>query len=226
MKVLKGVDGAVLYNVKQIKGGRFLYVFKDTGRSYAECKDYLARAVRNDDFEYDKYERKNELFGLIVFESDLNLDPLVVYKSYADRWLLEMMFRQFKYFEEFDTTKVQGDFTVMGKEFVNFISTIITSRILKVIDKTDLLKKMSLGDLIDDLGTAWRCTDTSLDETPKSSDEKWVHTLDCVMAELERLGLSVPDPKHEPKKRGRKPLPKVEKPKRPRGRPRKFITEP
>ena len=33
-------------------------------------------------------------------------------------------------------------------------------------------------------------------------------------------------PAKETKKRGRKPLPKVEKPKRPRGRPRKFITEP
>lgn len=226
MKVLKGVDGAVLYNVKQIKGGRFLYAFKDTGRSYAECKDYLLRAAKNDDFEYDKYERKNELFGLIVFESDLELSPLVVYKSYADRWLLEMLFRQFRYFEEFDTTKVQGDFTVMGKEFVNLISTIITSRILKVIDKTDLLKKMSLGDLIDDLGTAWRCTDTNINETPASSDDKWVHTLDCVMTELEKLGLSVSDPKPEPKKRGRKPLPKVEKTKRPRGRPRKIKTEP
>ena len=226
MKLLKGADGGILYNCKQIKGGRSLYAFKDTRKGAAECRDYLYRASKNNNFEYDKYERKNDLFGLIVFESDMQLDPLVVYQSYADRWLLEMMFRQFKHFECFDTTKVQSDFAVMGKEFVNLISTIITSRLLKSVSKTNLLDKMSFGDLIDDLGTAWRLTDSFNSEKPQSSDDKWVHTLDCVMDELEKLDLSIPDPKPETKKRGRKPKPKVDKPKRPRGRPKKILSTP
>ena len=136
------------------------------------------------------------------------------------------MFRQFKHFECFGTTKVQSDFAVMGKEFVNLISTIITSRLLKSVSKTNLLDKMSFGDLIDDLGTAWRLTDSFNSEKPQSSDDKWVHTLDCVMDELEKLDLSIPDPKPEPKKRGRKPKPKVDKPKRPRGRPKKILSTP
>ena len=37
----------------------------------------------------------------------------------------------------------------MGKEFVNLVSTIITFRLLKAVSKTNLLDKMSFGDLID-----------------------------------------------------------------------------
>lgn len=48
----------------------------------------------------------------------------------------------------------------MGKEFVNLVSTIITFRLLKAVSKTNLLDKMSFGDLIDDLGTAWGLTDS------------------------------------------------------------------
>lgn len=96
----------------------------------------------------------------------------------------------------------------MGKEFVNLVSTIITFRLLKAVSKTNLLDKMSFGDLIDDLGTAWGLTDSFNSEKPQSSDDKWVHTLDCVIDELEKLDLSIPAPKPELQKRGKKPKPK------------------
>ena len=96
----------------------------------------------------------------------------------------------------------------MGKEFVNLVSTIITFRLLKAVSKTNLLDKMSFGDLIDDLGTAWGLTDSFNSEKPQSSDDKWVHTLDCVIDELEKLDLSIPAPKPELPKRGKKPKPK------------------
>lgn len=113
----------------------------------------------------------------------------------------------------------------MGKEFVNLVSTIITFHLLKAVSKTNLLDKMSFGDLIDDLGTAWGLTDSFNSEKPQSSDDKWVHTLDCVINELEKLDLSIPTPKPA-KKRGRKPKPKEDKPKRPKGRPKKILSTP
>lgn len=88
----------------------------------------------------------------------------------------------------------------MGKEFVNMVSTIITFRLLKAVSKTNLLDKMSFSDLIDDLGTAWGLTDSFNSEKPQSSDDKWVHTLDCVIDELEKLDLSIPTPKPAQKK--------------------------
>ena len=73
---------------------------------------------------------------------------------------------------------------------------------------------------MDDLSSAWRMVEAP--DPPHSDDGYWVHTLAGVFEALEALELSVPVPKPEPKKRGRpKKVPTVQKPKRPRGRPRK-----
>ena len=115
---------------------------------------------------------------------------------------------------------MQGDFSVIGSEFINFISTVITCRLIRKAREAELLKLMSYGDLMDDLNSAWRKVDAP--EEPATNDNGWVHTNVGVFEELEALGLSKPIPKPEPKKRGRKKKESVvNKPKRPRGRPRK-----
>ena len=85
---------------------------------------------------------------------------------------------------------------------------------------------MSYADLMDDLSSAWRRTDGSAE--PVTHDDYWVHTLEVVYDEMEKLGICKPVPKPEPKKRGRKPKlkdPALQKPKRPRGRPRKDLSQ-
>ena len=73
---------------------------------------------------------------------------------------------------------------------------------------------------MDDLNSAWRKVNAP--EEPASDDHGWVHTNIGVFGELEALGLSKPIPKPEPQKPGRKKKESSEnKPKRPRGRPRK-----
>ena len=72
---------------------------------------------------------------------------------------------------------------------------------------------------MEDLNSAWRTTDAP--EPAHTDDGCWVHTLEMVFEELEKLELSIPVSKPEPKKRGRPAKPKEDKPKRPRGRPRK-----
>jgi hypothetical protein len=161
-----------------------------------------------------------------VLESDQDLEPIVAYTCYEDRWLLELVFKRYKSDECLDHTGEQGDFSVIGSEFVNFISTVATRHIIKKAEQAGLLKQMSYGDLMDDLSSAWRRTDAPKD--PSTDDGYWVHTLNTVFEELEALGLSKPVPKPEPKKRERKPKPKDQaepKPKRPRGRPRKDVNQ-
>ena len=155
------------------------------------------------DFDIVCYENKRQKFGVIVFESDLDLPPRDVYLCYDDRWLLELVFRSYKNDECLDQTRVQGDFTVIGSEYVNFIATLATCRMIRKARLTGLLKNMSFGELLDDLNSAWR--KTSAPNPPSSDDGCWVHTLLCVFDELEALGLSIPVPKPEPKKRGRPP---------------------
>ena len=220
--VLTGINGHVLFKKKQIKGGRYLYSFKDARKASIEESDYLARAKASKAFDTKKYEQKHPVFGLLVLESDQDLDPETAYLCYDDRWLLELVFNRYKNDECLDQTNVQGDFSVLGNEFINYISTVATCRIIRKARQCGLLKKISYGDLMDDLSSAWRRTDAPLE--PRSDDGYWVHTLKGVFEELEALGLSIPEPKPEPKKRGRKPKPKdpeTVKPKRPRGRPRK-----
>lgn len=221
--VLEGIGDQVLYKKCAIKGGRFLYSFRSARKAAIEEADFLRRREKNKDFSGDKYELKRNLFGVIVFESDLDIDPKTAYLCYDERWLLEMVFRQYKNDQCLDRTNVQGDFSLIGLEFINFISTVTTCRMISKARTSGLLNQMSYKELMDDLSSAWRMVNAP--DPPRSDDGCWVHTLNCVFEELEALGLSTPAPKPEPKKRGRpKKEPEIQKPKRPRGRPRKNPT--
>ncbi len=218
--VLSGLNDHVVYKKAAIKGGRYLYAYKSSKKARAEEASYLARREKKKDFASEKYSKKQELFGVIVFESDQDLDPQTAYACYDDRWLLELVFNRYKSDECLDKTNVQGDFSVIGSEFINFISTVLTCRLIKKAREAGLLDEMSYGDLIDDLNSAWRMADAPDD--PETGDKYWVHTLKTVFEELEALGLSKPIPQPEPKKRGRpRKHPIDEKPKHPCGRPRK-----
>ena len=223
--VLTGIGDHVLYKKKAIRGGRFLYAYRSARKAAAEESSFLARREDKNDYSQSTYEKKKEVFGVIVFESDQDLDPRTAYICYDDRWLLELVFNRYKNDECLDRTNVQGDFSVIGSEFINFISTVITCRLIRKAREAELLKLMSYGDLMDDLNSAWRKVDAP--EEPSTNDKGWVHTNVCVFEELEALGLSKPIPKPEPKKRGRKKKESTEdKPKRPRGRPRKNPVNP
>lgn len=218
--VLSGVDDHVLYKKCPIQGGRYLYAYRSARKAAAEEASYLARREKQKDFRPDAYEKKRGVFGVIVFESDQDLDPRAAYLCYDDRWLLELVFNRYKNDECLDRTDVQGDFSLIGSEFINFVSTVITCRMLRKARETGLLEKVSYGELLDDLSSAWRMADAP--EEPATDDGFWVHTLNYVFDELEVLGLSKPVPKPAPKKRGRpRKNPTESKPKRPRGRPRK-----
>lgn len=220
-EVLEGIiDTRVVFKKCAIAGGKFLYSFKDAKRAAAEEAGYLANAEKKHNFNPAKYAIKKERFGVIVFESDQDLPGKTVYLCYEDRWLLELVFARYKNDQCLDKTRVQGDFSLIGSEFINFISTVATCRIIRKARTAGLLAGMSYGDLMDDLSSAWRMKNAP--EPPSTDDAYWVHTLKSVSDELEALGLSLPAPKPIPKKRGRPKKDSTEqKPKRPIGRPKK-----
>lgn len=161
---------------------------------------------------------KRCIFNIIVFESDLDIDPRTAYLYCDEHWVLELVFRQYKNDQCIDKTGVQGDFSLIRSEFINFISTVITCRLIGKARDTGLLKEMSCRDLMDDLSSAWRMVDSS--EPSKSDDGCWVNTIKRVFEEFEALGLSKPVPTAESKTRGRtKKEPAEPKTKRPRKNP-------
>ncbi len=86
--VLEGISDHVLYKKCCVKGGRYLYSFKSARKAAIEEADYLARREKNIDFSGTKHENKRSVFGVIVFESDLDMDPRTAYLSYDECWML------------------------------------------------------------------------------------------------------------------------------------------
>lgn len=201
--VLCGIDRRVAYCRKRIKGGCWLYAFNDMSKAHGEENLFFDKLLRDSSvqFSIDDYDKTMTRGGVMVFESDLEADAEAIYRCYADRWKLEMVFRRYKSDECLDKTRVEGDFTLIGSEFVNFISTLITCRIMERMGRTDLLKEMTYQELMEDLTDAWRIADAP--EETHSDDGYWVHVSEGIFPELEVMGLSLPVPKPAPKKRVR-----------------------
>ena len=217
---LSELDETLSFCKRAIKGGRFLYAFKSREGSDTEYNAFVL-AHKNDSNYKELYNKHKDLFGVIVFESDLDLDPATVYAAYDDRWEIELVFDRYKNDLCLDRTRVQGDFSVIGSEFVNFLSTTMTCRMLKKATDAKQLDDRTWGELLADLSEVWRDTDAL--ENPKSDDGHWHNATLYEYEEMEALGLSEPAPKPEPKKRGRPAKKQSESgtAKRPRGRPRK-----
>lgn len=221
-------DAAFHYGDKTLQGkkvaldnGGFLYSFKDTNLAGKEEKDYLDQAIRKGTYTAEAYREKEERFGTIAFNSDLDLSLKDVYKIYKQRWILELMFSQYKGDLGLSSTRVQNDYSVIGSEFVNFIATILTSRMCKKAEDCGALDELSYGDMMEDLSSVWRRKKGET-KTPKLDDGYWErNTLPSIFELMVKLGLAV-DPA-EKKKRGRPRKEKVvdDKPKRKPGRPKK-----
>lgn len=193
----------VWFKKVRMENGNFLISYKDVRRAASEEMNYNNQKRRTGNFDPEDYKRKDDRFGTIVFETDVDLDPEVAYAIYEDRWLLELVFKRYKNELDFDQTNIQSDPSTIGKEFINFICILATTRVLRKARDAGLLEKMSYGDLMDDLKQCWRKVDAP--EEPANDDGCWVHTFEAGFDAMAALGLSKPVPKPEPKKRGRKP---------------------
>ena len=124
-EIVPEIERHVVGNKVKLRDNTFLYAFKDIELASSENSTYLARTVKDKEFDADKHEKITNKFGVIIFESDVDLSLKDAYLTYESRWLLEAMFKQYKSNEALKETRVQEDFTVIGYEFVNFISTLI-----------------------------------------------------------------------------------------------------
>lgn len=219
----QGVHSQILYSKRKSGSGRYYYAFQDTGLEQAEQKDYLTRRVRHKDFDNENFRQKKEKFGLIVFESDQDLEAELAYRCYQQRWLLELMFKKYKSVEGLNDTRVQSDHSVYGSEFINFVATVITCEMIKKAENAQILKDITYGEMMHELALIWR--KTKAPQVAKSDDEYWVHPFNTGMNMLIKLGLVVEAEEEKierPKTKGRPRIkPVFVGPKRPRGRPRK-----
>ena len=153
--VLAGAGEDILYSKRTIKNGTWLYAFRKVSTASREEHCFVERSAKKN-FNVDKYLKKKDSFGTIVFESDEDMPPLTAYRSYSDRWPLELVFDRYKNDECLDHTNVQNDFSVIVSEFINFIATAATRRILNKARDAKVLEDEAYGDMMEDLSEAWR----------------------------------------------------------------------
>lgn len=203
----------VLFKKEQL-ADCWLYSFYDRKRAAKQEADYFTHH-KGQPFDARAMQESDERFGTIVFESDLDTDPLIIYNMYDERWLIEECFRYYKNVTDFDDTKVHSDYSVYGSEFVNFISSVMTARLLRKFEETGLFSEMTYYEIMSQLSSAKKVN------TKGNGEWEYVRTTRATEDTLVRLGL-LPGPEERPRKRGR-PRKEIDPnaPKRSRGRPRK-----
>ena len=177
------------------KEAKWLYSFRDTSKAHKEEYSWLQRSRKNNDFDIDRFDEDWLLFGTIVLESDLDMDPQTAYKAYDCRWEIELVMRYYKQACEFDETRVHDDYSVIGSEFCSFLSSVVTFRLLKEYEKSGLLRKMTYKKILHILQRAKKvCIDGKTWQLIKMNPSQ--------IEVLQALSLL---PKPVPKKRGRPP---------------------
>ena len=138
--ILPGYEGITFRKEKCSGTNKWLYSYRDSYRAAAEERDWLRRAKKDKTYDLNTLREKQKTFGTIVLECDLDLPAEVAYKAYDKRWEIEIVMRFYKSACEFDETRVQDDYSVIGSEFCDFLSTLLTFRLIKAFDKVNLLK--------------------------------------------------------------------------------------
>ena len=123
---------------KVMADGKYYYAFKSTEMKSNQEKGYISKAFEKGSFDEDKYEKKSAKFGLIVFESNADLNLKDVYEAYQERWEIETVFNNYKNIIDRQEVNVQGNYRLFATEFINFISSIISLRIKNLLVKTKI----------------------------------------------------------------------------------------
>ena len=78
-----------------------------------------------------------------MFESDYYAPYGTIYQAYEELWLIEMVFRYYRDVNEFDEMWMHSDYSEISSEFVCFLLTIVTGRLLKRFDAVVSLNGVS-----------------------------------------------------------------------------------
>ena len=132
-------EATVFYKKLKVNDQCYLYAFRDPRTASEQEIGYVAFAQKKGSFSTEKLLAKQNEFGIIVFESKSDLNPLEVYSAYASRWEIEVMFNLFKDILDLDTVNVHGDYRAYATEFINYLSIIIATRVKSKLKTTILI---------------------------------------------------------------------------------------
>lgn len=195
--ILPGYEGITFRKEKCTGTDKWLYSFRDSYKASKEERDWLRHAKKNKSYSLEALREKQRTFGTIVLECDLDLPAETAYKAYEKRWEIEIVMRFYKSACEFDETRVQDDYSVIGSEFCDFLSTLLTFRLIKAFDQAKLLDDRTYKKIMSVLTRAKKV---------RSAGNDWQLTKLNPSHEkiLQELGL-IPKPMEAPKKKPGRP---------------------
>ena len=193
--ILPGYDGITFRKEKCGGIDKWLYSFRDAHRAANEERDWLKRAKKKSSYDLDTLRERQRVFGTVVLECDLDLPPETAYKAYEKRWEIEIAVRYYKSASEFDETRVHDDYSVIGSEFCDFLSTLLTFRLINAFDAAKLLEHMTYKMIMSSLKRAKKA---------KVCGDDWqlIKINPSIVDTLRKLGI-LETPVYIPKKRGR-----------------------
>lgn len=131
-------DSTVFCKKFKVSDTCYLYAFRDPRIAAEQETGYLAFSRKKGTFTEEKLLSKQKEFGVVVFESKSDLNPLEVYLAYSKRWEIELMFSLYKGIIDLDTVNVHSDYSIYTTELINYLSVIIAVRLKKILNTTPL----------------------------------------------------------------------------------------
>lgn len=195
--ILPGYEGITFRKEKCTGTNKWLYSYRDSYKASKEERDWLRRAKKNGTYSLATLREKQKTFGTIVLECDLDLPAETAYKAYDKRWEIEVVMRYYKSACEFDETRVQDDYSVIGSEFCDFLSTLLTFRLIKAFDQAELLEDRTYKKIMSVLVRAKKAR-------VSGSDWQLIRLNPSHEEILQELGL-IPKPEPLPKKKAGRP---------------------
>ena len=126
--------------IKKVKkGNTYYYAFKNLELE-SQQKATKFESLSKTDFDIQAYREFEKEAGTIVFETNIDLDPNLIYEMYERRWDIEVMFNYYKNIVDLSHTRKHKDISIIGNEFINFITILISTRIKKYMRSLELHK--------------------------------------------------------------------------------------
>jgi len=152
-----GFEDFFLYNSRPIwyfsrkdeeTGVQYITYIDDTLRAKEET-DYINRMDKDlEGYSRDGFMEKRLKFGSILLRTNLDKDAKAVYETYKKRMQIEQSFDVLKTLLEQDHSYMQSDIAFAAWAFLNHISLMLCYRLYEQLQKSDILKKYSVKDVL------------------------------------------------------------------------------
>lgn len=159
-------DGTILCKTCRMKNGDYLYSFRDPWITAEQDVCYIKKNLKKKAFDGGRYADKRNMFGVVVFRSKTKMTPLTAYEAYAQRWEIETLFNLYKNIVDRGEVNVHGDYRLYGTELVNFLTTIIASRVKSHIVRKGLNRDYSYKQIFNYLSKYKKVRTSEKWETP------------------------------------------------------------